>query len=829
MKNIYKTSTAQKSTDVIKYTTCGYHCLSWCPIKVRVRDGRIIAVEPDDTINPRIPREDLGVSHDLIDKGLVQTRACPKGYAQWKTIYDPNRIIYPMKRVGKRGEAKFARISWDEALDTITSKLVETKENYGPYSILHHPYSNFSTSSFPLGPWFGAGIAGWDSHSANGWNGPEKWVLGKAYEDTLVRQGIDFSQDETNVLKAKLIVFWGLNPATTFNGDWLLNLLRAKERKIPIICIDARYTASAEVLADQWIPIRPTTDVSMMIAVANVWFKEDLCDNEFINKYVEPDGLAKWKAYVLGISDGVDKTPQWAETICGVPAETITAFARLYATSKPVNLNVSFSIGRQFYGENPTRASMYLQALSGNMCIPGGTAGAETGIFRGSTHFPYPKVDWQRKPGNYQAPVLLAGYKWMQSVDLREKLDNGEISQKQYNNVIGNAPENPSPNIKMVFIESNNHASSLPDINSNIRALKKLDFIVVSSYFSDNTSARYADLLLPQIATAYEGRHCVNPVHSTDLFKCGYHLGNYFLYRQKCVEPPGEVKSSDWIWVQIARRLGMAELYSPRLANTSDDEWDDTIEYFHKESYKTWAKREDIEPLHPPDWEHFQKRPVFRWPITDPHYPCKEEIEANRNPFRGTKSGKIEFHSAKLAKGPEYLASNVFDVEKGKSYGPGNLPPMAQMTKGGRDTFFGKDADRYPLLMSSPHSIYRVHSFLENNPWLKGDCYRHAIWISVADAKLRGINDNDLVHVYNDIGEMLIPAYVTSRVVPGTVVLFHGGWYRPSKEKSELMPDGIDIGGSPNFLTHNCDHPDTIVSFLPCKALVEIEKWDKPT
>ena len=110
----------------------------------------------------------------------------------------------------------------------------------------------------------------------------------------------------------------------------------------------------------------------MMIAMANVWFKEDLCDKEFIAKWVEPDGLNRWRAYVLGTSDGTDKTPQWAEKICGVPAETITDFARLYIRSKPVNLNVPLSMGRQFYGENPTRASMYLQALSGNIGIPGG-------------------------------------------------------------------------------------------------------------------------------------------------------------------------------------------------------------------------------------------------------------------------------------------------------------------------------------------------------------------------------------------------------------------------------------------------------------------------
>lgn len=825
MDKITDSGSKRNLSDTIRYTSCSYHCLHRCIVKVRVRDGVIVACEPDDTINPGIPRDDRLLSDAVIDGGMVQTRPCVRGYGQWRVIYDPNRVKYPMKRVGRRGEAKFERISWEEALDIITSKLVETKKNYGPFSILHHPYSNFSRCSFPIAPWFGAGISGWDSHSANGWMEPERWVLGKEYEKSTTRAEPGISQDEVNIFKSRLIVLWGLNPLTTFNGGWAYNLLRAKEKGIPIISIEARYSPSCEVLADQWIPIRPTTDVAMMIAMANVWFKEDLCDKEFVGGYVEPNGLQRWKAYVMGSSDGLDKTPEWAEGICGVPAETIREFARLYARSNPVNLNVAFSIGRQFYGENPARAAMYLQALTGNTFSPGGTSAAETGLFYGPQILPRPVVDWQRKAGTYKPPVLLAAYKWLKAIDIREKLDKGEISKEAYNKSIGNLPDNPVPNIKMVILESNNHPNSLADINSNIRAMKKVDFSVVFSYFAESTAARYADILLPQIATAYEGRHCVCPTSSTDLFKSGHFLGNYFIYCQKCVEPPGEVKSGDWVWVQIAKRLGIAHLYSPRLANVSDDEWDEVIEDLHKKAYEQWAVRKDIVHLTPPTWEEFQKKPVFRCQIKSPHYSYKTDLERGENPFRETASGKIEFYSQGLAKGPDYLATNEFFPSSGKCYGGGSLPPMAEMTVGGKDTFHSRDAEKYPLLMSTPHSHYRVHSFLDNNPLLR-DCYRHAVWISVADAKARGIKDDGLAKVYNDIGEMIIPVYVTSKIVPGTVCIFHGAWYKPSVKKSQLMPDGIDLGGSPNFLIHNEDLPETIVGFLPCKALVQVERWD---
>lgn len=802
--------------DVIRYTSCGYHCLCQCILKVRVRDGVIASCEPDDSINPYLPREDGYLSDDLIDKGMIQTRPCAKGYVQAHMIDDPCRVKYPMRRVGKRGEGKFERISWEEALDIVARKLVEVKEKYGPLSILHQPYSGLSLCSFPLAPWFGAGFAGWALHSLGGWEDPELWVLGTAFPEE--------AQDEANIFKSRLIVLWGFNPASTRSGGFLYNLLRAKERGIPIICVESRYSPSVEILADQWIPIRPTTDVAMMLAMANVWFKEKLYDKEYVDKFIEPHGLGRWKAYVLGVHDGIDKTPQWAEKICGVPADTIGEFAKLYARSKPVNLNVSGSIGRQFYGENPARAAMYLQALTGNTCIPGGTAAAETGMWLGQPSLPKPVVDWRRKPGTYKPPLLICAYKWPKAVDMREKFNKGEISKEKYNNAIGSAAENEPPNIQMVVLESNNHLNSLPDINSTIRAFKKLDFIVVFSHYTDMPSARYADILLPHLATAFEGRQCQWTIDFTDLFHFGRNLGNYFIYCQKCIDPPGEIRSSEWIWVQIAKRLGIAGLYSPRLADVPDDKWDEVIEELHKEAYETWAVREEIAPLNPPSWEEFQKKPIFRWEIKDPYFPFKKDVENRRNPFKKTESGKIEFYSKGLAKGPDYLAANEFIPESGRCYGRGNLPPMAQMTFGGKDNFYSQDTKKYPLLMSSPHSYFRVHSFLDNQPLLADECYRHAVWINLADAKSRGIADDEPVRVYNDLGEIIIPAYVTSRVVPGTVCIFHGGWYMPGDAKSDLMPDGIDTRGAPSLLIHNEDLPESIVGFFPCKGLVQIEK-----
>jgi len=99
--NSKKSSSHLRAGDITRYTSCGYHCFRNCILKVRIRDGVIVSCEPDDTINHGIPREDNYLSEDVINKGLVQTRPCAKGYAQWQMIYDPNRVKYPMKRVDK--------------------------------------------------------------------------------------------------------------------------------------------------------------------------------------------------------------------------------------------------------------------------------------------------------------------------------------------------------------------------------------------------------------------------------------------------------------------------------------------------------------------------------------------------------------------------------------------------------------------------------------------------------------------------------------------------------------------------------------------------------
>ncbi len=132
-------------------------------------------------------------------------------------------------------------------------------------------------------------------------------------------------------------------------------------------------------------------------------------------------------------------------------------------------------------------------------------------------------------------------------------------------------------------------------------------------------------------------------------------------------------------------------------------------------------------------------------------------------------------------------------------------------------------AEKYPLAILTSHSFHRQHTSQDNNPWHR-DELRHSLHISVVDAKGRAISDGDLVHVYNDKGEVIMPAYVTSRVTPGVVVIPHGAWPELSQVKTDLMPEGIDRRGADNFLTSSEYYP-WVVGVVRCTELVQVEKF----
>lgn len=807
------------SEEKIVYTSCEQNgCYGRCVLKVHVKDNKITAIETDDLIHPNDPREDL--SEKEYKEGMVQARACVRGRGWRQIVNHPGRLLHPMKRVGERGSGKWEQISWEEALDTIGNKMKDSIEKYGPTSVCSAYVGvggmpNSPLSSMALGYGFGAwGLASFSGHEI-----PQLLMTGHDVASGMFVENLFDGTETPGLLDAKAIVMWGWDPAITY-FEYTYYLCLAKERGIPIIVIDPVYSVSAETYATQWIPIKPGTDAAALLAIAQVLYEEDIYDHEYVSRHVEPEGFELFHRYVMGERDGIAKTPEWAEKICGIPAETLRGLARFLANTKPTFFKLHWSVARKLYGETAARLGIVVAAMTGNF---GGPATSSAIGFCFPYSLPVPDVDWHRAPPTYMPPIAMVQTGLADAIFLKDDLKKGKITEDEYRRRIGAPPDAPivDPHVVCIGFLHPDIGASLngqPNINKRMKALSTVDLTFTFSTNIDHHYNQLADILLPAAEPFFETATGFLPGVVQN------YMSNYFFCCFKAVDPPGEARPVEWVWLELARRLGpgKAEAYNGRLANVPYEKWDEVYEEAFREAYEEWRELDETKELisDAPSWEEFKKHPVVRIPLREPFYPFKEQMEGKK-PF-STPSGKIEFAPQPL-RDPDFPRINF----RGHGIG-GAVPtqfPLVPEWKVPPDSFLADKAKEYPLYMLTPHSHFRQHSAQDNNPWFQ-DEFRHAAWISLPDAKQRGIKDGDLVHVYSDKGEAILPAYVTARVVPGTVVVRFGAWYTPSKTKTEKMPFGIDRRGASNILTHDDIYP-WINGAFNCGNLVEVELFDK--
>jgi anaerobic dimethyl sulfoxide reductase subunit A len=310
-------------------TGCPSHnCGGRCLLRVYVRDGAIVRIDGDD--RPGDTTDD------------PQLRPCIRGRAYRRRQDHPDRLKYPLKRVGKRGGDEFQRISWDEALDKIASEFRRIRAAYGnqafyvPYGTGSYNQLNGRQTAERLMNLFGGSLGFYNSYS---------WAAISAATPTVYGTAVTGNQRQ-DWLNSKYILMWSWNPAEMRDGTNSEYFLRkAREKGARVVCIDPRMTLSAVALADEWIPIRPGTDAAMMSAMAYVMIKENLYDAAFVRTHcvgfdetqMPPgaEGAESYRDYILGRRDGMPKTPEWAEAITAVPKETIARIAREYATTRP--------------------------------------------------------------------------------------------------------------------------------------------------------------------------------------------------------------------------------------------------------------------------------------------------------------------------------------------------------------------------------------------------------------------------------------------------------------------------------------------------------------
>lgn len=733
-------------------TGCCHDCGGRCVLKAHVKDGRILRIESDTGAEPQI-------------------RACARGRAYRQRQYSPERLRYPLRRVGERGQGRFERIGWDDALDTVAEQLKRVKATYGNSAILFLPGAgNQGMLHGPTAP-------GMMLQSFGGFT--RYWGI-PSYEGALFASMATYGTIRTghsrdDLLNSKLILMWGWNPANTvWDPETGLAVAKAKENGARIVALDPRFTDSVATFAHQWIPIRPGTDAAMLIAMAHVIISEGLLDKTFIDKHTV--GFDAYRDYVLGNSDGVAKTPGWAAPITKVPADTIADLARAYAACKPGALIAGWGPARTAIGEQYSRAANVLCAMTGNIGIPGGYpagfmraySSRETGHLMKKD--PAKQVD--KSKGIPSANPVENGA--LPRPDSLYKLSGGtnatsaRIHQSRIWDAVlrGRAGGYPA-DLKMAYIVASNCLNQYPNANRGAEALRSLEFVVVHEQFLTPT-ARFADIVLP-VNTFMERSDIAPPW-----------LGSpYFLYLNKAVDPLPETKSDLEICRELAPRLGVpADFYT-----LSDEE---ILRLFT-------SRRKDVT-----DFEALRRDGVLKIRLPEPIVAFRQQIADPANHPFPTLSGKIEIACDHLAEMnnprvpavPQYLGHpEHFDT------------PLAQ---------------QYPLQLLTSHSKVRTHSTLERVPWLQA-LEDHGLWIHPQDARRRGIENGDMIEIYNDRGRVRTTARVTERIMPGVVNLCQGAWYTPDET-------GVDVGACANTLTR--DEPSPGGAFPMNSALVQVVRAD---
>jgi anaerobic dimethyl sulfoxide reductase subunit A len=799
------------------YSSCLCNCgsNSHCIFKVHVRDGKVVRVEPDDRYNTGVGREDEVLSDRELIKTHLQRRPCTKGLVFYRYIYHPDRILYPLKRApgAKRGEGKFVRISWDEALDTIADRMKRAREEHGPYSVIT-PYMP-NESAERLFSFWGAGVDSWGWCSYDSVRMMAHIVAGE--------KGWDYSSycsgSAADMLAhAKLIILWGLDASIGSSGpgyQFAYFLKLARERGVKVIIFDPRYTASAEVLANQWIPIKPGSDRAMYMALCYIMFRKDTWNKAFVARYVESEGFERWRKYIMGEEDGVAKTPEWAETKCAVPAETIRAIGDLIDKVRPAWLWSHWVTSRRSRGEDTVRAFSFLQAMMGYWGMPG----AGPAINLGPIRLVPTQVSWGEK-GGYEVPKMYRSHYWAQAVLLLDRLRDGSLSKSDYIRMVGYRADPAlldrfNPRVLFWGGGSKPHASdhlvtSCGSAGEEVKAMERMDFIVTMHSIM-TASAKYSDIILPAQDWMWEEKNIARTG--------GYGGFDAINYCPGVVSPPGEVKPWAWVYTKLAERLGIDPRKFFRYY-TDDKNWERDWERYVKDGYGLVENYYRQKGISVPVWERFKEGEFINCDELDeePFTGFEPQLKHGK-PFQ-TASGKIEFYSKYVAneanrgKGAHYDSTGrLYDNLPGDW---GSLTPMATYQTAVR----GMDdplVEKYPLMLICPHCRYRVHYLFWDHPWLRDHIYRHRVWVNVVDAGIRGIRDNDLVMVYNDQGTVVMPAYVTSRVMPGVTVIHHGGKYLPDR-------NGVDFGATPSTLLGG----DFESCITPAKAasVVQIKKYD---
>ena len=739
----------------------------WGPYDAEVRDGAVTKLTPI----------------------AADTDPSPIGAGMPQALKDQVRIAQPMVRLGwlengprkhdnRRGAEPFVPVSWERALDLVAGEVRRVRDNFGPSAIYAGSYGWASAGKFHLAQThlrkflnlLGGNVKSVNSYSLAAGDVVMQHVVGSWNE---VRNG--FTSWPVLAEHTRLFILFGgipLKNAQVDGGgagrhtakDWLQ---KARKNGARFIYLGPVREDTADFLDAEWLAPRPNSDVAIMMGMAHTLVSEGLHDQGFLDRYTT--GFDRFRAYLMGETDGTPKSADWAAGKSGLPADVIRRLARDAAATRTM-VTASWSLQRQDHGEMAFWMLTTLAAIIGQIGLPGGGFGMGYGAVTNI--------------GNPARQIGGPGFPSGSSV-FKEFIPVARIADMLLNpgQVIDyNGQKITFHDTRLVYWVGGNPFHHHQDLNRLVRAWQEPETIIVHEPWW-NANARHADIVLP--ANTPLERNDIGTAFSDD----------YFFPMHKAMESFGQSRSDFDIFSDLSDHFGIREDYTE---GRDEEGW---LRYMYNQIRQTAAS----ENAEIPDYDTFREMGELRFPSPErPQILLKAwRDDPVGHPLK-TPSGKIEIYSQSIA-----------------SFGYASCP--------GHPTWFDPEewlgsplAQRFPFHLVSNQPKTRLHSQYDNGAYSRGSKIkdREPVMIHPVDAAKKGIKDGDIVRLFNDRGACLAGAQISDGVMQGCVQLPTGAWYDP------VEPGGLDSHGNPNVLTRDAGSSQLAQGPSAHSCLVEMERYD---
>lgn len=744
------------------------HSSHWGAFTAEVKDGRFVKAHP--------------FTRDPAPSELLRSMT--------EAVYHRSRISQPMVRQGwlkngpigtgeGRGAEPFVPVSWDEALGLVERELRRVIAEHGNASVFGGSYGWSSAGRFhhakTLLQRFLNTIGGYTAQIHTYSIAAGYAVIPHVLGDTQSIMQSPTTWDSIAEHADLVVAFGGValkNLQVTSGGagahgaeGWLKT---ARRRGVRFVNISPLRDDMPDFVEAEWIPIRPNTDVALMLALAHEWMASGRADRDFLDRCTV--GFDVWARYVGGENDGIPKDAAWAAGITGISAERIRKLAHDMAGMR-THITTAWSLQRAEHGEQPFWGTVALAAMLGEIGLPGrGFSfgfGSMGGMGEPREDVPAVSMTAGRNPCGSAIPVARIADMLLHPGETYDF--DGE--RKTY------------PDIRLVYWCGGNPFHHHQDINRLIRAWRRPETIIVQDPWWTAT-ARHADIVLPATTTLER-----NDIGSSS-------KDRFILAMHKAIEPCGEARNDFDIFCELAGRFGTRAAF---------DEGRDEAAWL-RHLYETVRERAAQKQIHIRDFDAFWSEGHVEVPPPSTAAVLFARFRADPESNRlKTPSGKIEIFSERVAK---------FGYADCPGY-PAWLEP--------REWLGATLTQEYPLHMISNQPRTRLHGQLDNGS-VSGESKvagREPIAIHPDDAAARGIADGDVVRVFNARGAVLAGAVVTDQVRAGVVQFATGAWYDPV---TPGLVGALDRHGNPNVLT--ADRGTSRLGQGPSaqSALVQVER-----